>query len=80
MSKDLRAAVEALAADFESEIDWSSSRWDYSDNAAWERAARRLRDLLAEHPEPATCTHAGEYPCPECGECFHCHDECREDR
>jgi len=29
---------------------------------------------------PATCTHAGEYPCPDCGECFHCHDECREDR
>jgi hypothetical protein len=32
----------------------------------------------SHRPEPP-CTHAGEYPCPDCGECFHCHDECRED-
>lgn len=43
---DLRARIEALAADFTSEIDWSNGRNDYGDNAAWESAARQLRALL----------------------------------
>ena len=38
--------VRALAAEFEAEIDWSSGRWDYGDNAAWQAAADRLRAAL----------------------------------
>lgn len=45
---NLAAAVEALADEFEAEIDWSSGRGNYGDNAAWESVARRLRALLAE--------------------------------
>lgn len=46
----LREAIEALAADFRSEIDWSNGRSNYGDNEAWEQAARRVDDILAAHP------------------------------
>ena len=42
----LRAGLEALAESFEEDVDWSSGRGDYGDNAAYEACARRARDLL----------------------------------
>lgn len=47
------AAVRALAAEFESEIDWSNGRSNYGDNAAWQSAADRLRAALTTTPTPA---------------------------
>ena len=46
------AKVEALADEFDSEVDWSAGRWDYGDNQAWESAAHRLRAALS--PEATT--------------------------
>jgi chromosome segregation ATPase len=43
-----RDGIEALADDFISNVDWSSGRSSYGDNAAWESAANALRALLAE--------------------------------
>ena len=42
----LRAGIEALAESFEEDVDWSSGRGDYGDNAAYEACARRARALL----------------------------------
>lgn len=36
-----------LADDFESNIDWSSGRSSYGDNAAWESSAGQVRQLRA---------------------------------
>ena len=44
--KRLREGIEALAESFEEDVDWSSCRGDYGDNAAYEACARRARDLL----------------------------------
>jgi trehalose-6-phosphatase len=41
----LQAAVEALADDFDSNVDWSAGRNNYGDNEAWESAARQARAL-----------------------------------
>lgn len=48
---EVLAEVEALAGDFDSNVDWSNGRHDYGDNAAWESAARSLRAILARHAE-----------------------------
>ena len=42
----LRSGIEALAESFEEDVDWSSGRGDYGDNAAYEACARRARALL----------------------------------
>ena len=42
----LRAGIEALAESFEEDVDWSSGRGDYGDNAAYEACARRAHALL----------------------------------
>ena len=44
--------VEALAADWLDEVDWSDGRNNYGDNEAYEKCARQLRAALAEPTEP----------------------------
>lgn len=72
------ARVEALAADWLSEVDWSDGRNNYGDNEAYEKCARQLSAALAE-PErdeesaegsckPGTCDApvmcSTDAPCP----------------
>lgn len=45
---EVLAKVEALADDFDTNIDWSNGRNNYGDNAAWESAARQIRALVAD--------------------------------
>lgn len=54
----------ALADEFESEIDWSDGRSSYGDNEAWASAARRLRAALDPSAE-----QGGDdtWVCPDCG-------------
>jgi len=64
----LRDGITALADDYASEIDWSSGRSNYGDNAAYERAARDLRALL----NPDERTEAGAVDtCGHCGKTIH---------
>ena len=42
----IEGGVKALAESFEEDVDWSSGRGDYGDNAAYEACARRARALL----------------------------------